>query len=50
MANIEKNNQQELVLKFWKEGHTLCCFSVKETPVAQKPIMSRVGEVVITDG
>jgi hypothetical protein len=50
MADIEKNNQLELVLKSWKEGHILCWFSAKETLVAKKPIMSRVGKVVITDG
>jgi hypothetical protein len=37
------------VLKLESKDLLFVAFSAKETPVAKKPIMSRVGEVVITD-
>jgi hypothetical protein len=50
LANLEKNKPSRTCAKILKvRTYSLLLFS-KRNPVAKKPIMSRVGEVVITDG
>jgi hypothetical protein len=49
MANLEKNKPTRTCDKIMKvRTYSLLVFS-KRNPVAKKPLMSRVGEVVITD-
>jgi hypothetical protein len=50
LANLEKNKPTRTCAKILKvRTYSLLLFS-KRNPVAKKPIMSRVGEVVITYG
>jgi hypothetical protein len=50
MANLEKDKPTGIYAKILKvRTYSLLLFS-KRNPVAKKPFMSRVGEVVITDG
>jgi hypothetical protein len=50
MANLEKNKPTRTCAKILKvRTYSLLLFS-KRNLVAKKPIMSRVGEVDITDG
>jgi hypothetical protein len=50
MANLEKNKLTRTYAKILKvRTYSLLLFS-KRNPVAKKPFMSRVGEVVITGG
>jgi hypothetical protein len=50
MANLEKSKPTRTCAKILKvRTYSLLLFN-KTNPVAKKPIMSRVGEVVITDG
>jgi hypothetical protein len=50
LANLEKNKLTRTCAKILKvRTYSLLLFS-KRNPVAKKPFVSRVGEVVITDG
>jgi hypothetical protein len=50
MANLEKNKPTRTCAKILKvRTYSLLLFR-KRNPVAIKPFMSRVGEVVVTDG
>jgi hypothetical protein len=50
LANLEKDIPNRTCAKILKvRTYSLLLFS-KRNPVAKKPIMSRVGEVVTTDG
>jgi hypothetical protein len=50
MANVEENKPTRTCAKILKvRTYSLLLFS-KRKPVAEKPFMSRVGEVVINDG
>jgi hypothetical protein len=50
MDNLEKNKSTRTCDKILNVRTYSLLLSAKETPVAKKPIMSRVGEVDITDG
>jgi hypothetical protein len=50
MVNLEKNKSTRTCAKILKvRAYSLLLFS-KRNLVAKKPLMSRVGDVVITDG
>jgi hypothetical protein len=50
MDNLEKSKPTRICAKILKvRTYSLLLFS-KKNPVAKKPVMSRVGEVVISDG
>jgi hypothetical protein len=48
LANLEKSNQLGLVLKLESKDILFVAFQLKK-PNGQKPLMSRVGDVFITD-
>jgi hypothetical protein len=50
MANIEKNKSTRTCAKILKVRTYSSLLFSKRNPVAKKPIKSRVGEIVITDG
>jgi hypothetical protein len=50
MANLEKNKSTRTCAKILKVRTYSLLLLSKRNPVAKKPIMSRVGEVVIIDG
>jgi hypothetical protein len=50
LANLEKNKPTRICAKILKvRTYSLLLFS-KRNPMAIKPFISRVGEVVVTDG
>jgi hypothetical protein len=50
MANLEKNKPTRTCAKILKVRIYFLLLFSKRNPVVKKSIMSRVGEVVITDG